>query len=122
MLPLRRSYDDTSTSEAVFRASFVYIAFAAVFVSPPRAVRDLGLTVQGLMGRRLGREHRHFVAFHAKRAAYTIISHAMLVIGYIAMVMGYVGSEEALRALWEGRVVAVLGAAALTAAAVAALT
>jgi hypothetical protein len=65
--------------ELVF--SLGYFIVAVCLVVPPREFVSLGLTVQNLFSSYLGMEDLHFISFHLKRTAVTILFHSLLPLG-----------------------------------------
>jgi hypothetical protein len=53
-------------------------------------------TVEGIFSGYVGRENDHFVHYHIRRTYATLISHAFMVFGYLAMVYLYVGDRAML--------------------------
>lgn len=69
----------TSTGELAF--SLGYLLLSICLIIPPREFVSLGLTVQNLFSSYLGVEDLHFVVFHVRRTAVTILFHALLPLG-----------------------------------------
>eukprot|EP00037_Helgoeca_nana_P006292 m.58041 g.58041 ORF g.58041 m.58041 type:complete len:364 (-) comp17175_c1_seq1:516-1607(-) len=78
------------------KGSVVYLFICALIVAPPRPFVELGWTVEGIFSGYVGREHDHFVHYHIRRTYATLISHAFMVFGYLAMVYLYVGDRAML--------------------------
>ncbi len=68
-----------SQRELVF--SLGYFIVAICLIVPPREFVSLGLTVQNLFSSYLGMEDLHFVSFHLKRTAVTVLFHSLLPLG-----------------------------------------
>lgn len=66
-----------------FAFTLGYFVVSACLIVPPREFVSLGFTVQNLFSSYLGVEDLHFVTFHMKRTAVTILFHSLLPLGNI---------------------------------------
>eukprot|EP00039_Didymoeca_costata_P024467 m.10347 g.10347 ORF g.10347 m.10347 type:complete len:381 (+) comp4247_c0_seq1:216-1358(+) len=73
--------------EVIFHFSYLFLALC--FITPPVPFVKLGLTVQGLLSRRLGNESTDFVMYNVRRTTFTLVAHAILLIGYLYGVYTY---------------------------------
>nr|XP_022346006.1 E3 ubiquitin-protein ligase TM129-like [Crassostrea virginica] len=59
-----------------------YLFFVLCFVAPPSEFVSAGLTIQNVLSEYLGSEQLHFIEYHMKRTAITLLIHSFLPLGY----------------------------------------
>lgn len=64
------------------KEGFVFIMFAAIFVSEPKDLKGLGVCVEGFCSRWLGDRRLNFVQYQINRSFATLIFHSLLPIFY----------------------------------------
>lgn len=72
-------------SEIGFDSLFTigYLCFCACVVVPPTEIASAGFTVQNLFAQWLGSEDMHFIYFHIRRSAATLMIHSLLPLGNV---------------------------------------
>ncbi|XP_077992534.1 E3 ubiquitin-protein ligase TM129-like [Glandiceps talaboti] len=62
-----------------------YWLIALCLAIPPQEFRSAGLTVQNVLSHWLGSEEMHFIYYHMKRSAATLVFHSLIPLGYYIM-------------------------------------
>lgn len=68
------------TLNAIFTIGYLFFVFC--FVAPPTEFVSAGLTIQNVLSNYLGSEQLHFIEYHMKRTAVTLLVHSILPLGY----------------------------------------
>lgn len=71
--------EDTCTLKAIFTIGYLFFVFC--FVAPPTEFVSAGLTIQNVLSNYLGSEQLHFIEYHMKRTAVTLLVHSILPLG-----------------------------------------
>lgn len=67
------------TLNAIFTIGYLFFVFC--FVAPPTEFVSAGLTIQNVLSNYLGSEQLHFIEYHMKRTAVTLLVHSILPLG-----------------------------------------
>lgn len=63
-----------------------YLFFVLCFVAPPTEFVSAGLTIQNVLANYLGSEQLHFIEYHMKRTAITLLIHSLLPLGNFLLI------------------------------------